>query len=80
MTATIAGAPLALNRWLDGVTARHRPRRAFIGYLRHAGIGSRLHVLDTNPPPSPPAVRLTIRYTGRTVVTRLRVPLEPGWG
>jgi hypothetical protein len=63
------------------VTSRRRPRRTFVGYLRQAGLGARLHLSGTDVvhPPAV-AVGLTIRYPGRAVITRLRVPLEPGWG
>lgn len=44
VTATIAGAPLALNRYGDAPVNAPVPRRQFTGFLRPAGIVSRLHI------------------------------------
>jgi hypothetical protein len=44
VTARIAGRPLRLNLWGDLPAASHAPRRAFAGFLQHAGIVSRMHV------------------------------------
>ena len=44
VTATIAGAPLALDWFGDERLSLPRPHRAFDGYLQPAGIVSRLHI------------------------------------
>jgi hypothetical protein len=44
VTATIAGAPLALNQHGPQPDHLRLPRRVFYGYLQPAGITSRLHI------------------------------------
>lgn len=86
VSATIAGAPFAMNRFGDRLVSSRHPRREFDGYLQPAGIVSRLHVPaqhgmwfgDGDPSA---LVRLTIHEaSGRTLTTRLRVTLAAGWG
>jgi hypothetical protein len=48
VTATVAGAPLALHRRGDVLVTSDQPRREFDGFLRPAGIVSRLHVRPQN--------------------------------
>jgi hypothetical protein len=86
--AASANDTLALNR------ADHRgvqmtgtaQRREFIGYFNPAGIVPSAYPRtnkSTHPTPGTPfaAVKLTIvNSEGRTLITRLRVPVEPGWG
>lgn len=89
VTATIAGQPLKLD-WMGDRKAGSAigRRKAFDGFLQPAGID---HALGVRPEggsrlwfgrnqPSPP-VRLRIHYSdGTAVITRLRVPLDTGWG
>jgi hypothetical protein len=87
--ASIAGAFVRLNWFGDEYRLGHlaRPRRAFDGYLRPAGIVSRLHVRpvggsmwygDDTPSPT---VWVLINYgADRHALTRLQVPLMAGWG
>jgi len=86
--ATIAGRPLAMNRFGDQFTGSGRPRTEFDGYLRPAGIVTRMHV---SPIPGTHmwdgvgtplvSVWLLINYgSGRHAVTHLGVPLSAGWG
>lgn len=44
VTATIAGAPLALSSYGDAPVTALIPRRQFTGFLQPAGIVSRLHI------------------------------------
>jgi hypothetical protein len=61
-------------------------RREFIGFFEPTGIVGPAYLradFATHATPGPPvaAVKLTIvNSQGRTLVTRLRVPVEPGWG
>ena len=61
-------------------------RREFIGFFKPTGIVRPAYLradFDIHATPGTPvaAVKLTIvNSQGRTVVTRLRVPVEPGWG
>jgi hypothetical protein len=61
VTATIAGAPLALSSYGDSHVNATFPRRQFTGFLKPAGIVSRLHIrpVDGNE---------TITQHGRTRV------------
>lgn len=87
VTASIAGMPLAMNRFGDELITSTRPRREFDGYLQPAGIVSRLHVhtgggniwLGEGAPS--PVVWLLIDYGhGHYALTHLRVMLSAGWG
>jgi hypothetical protein len=87
VTASIAGMPLAMNRFGDELISSTRPRREFDGYLHPAGVVSRLHVhtgggtiwLGEGAPS--PVVWLLIDYGHRHyVMTHLRVTLSDGWG
>jgi hypothetical protein len=61
-------------------------RREFIGFFKPTGIVRPAYLradFDIHATPGTPvaAVKLTIvNSQGRTVATRLRVPVEPGWG
>lgn len=90
VTATIAGAPVALDWHGDQPPASGAsgPRRAFDGYLQPAGIVTRLHVTPESGglrwfgdgAPSP-VVRFRIDYGhGRVVRTQQPVELAAGWG
>jgi hypothetical protein len=88
VTASIDGRRLAMDRFGDRLTSSTRPRTAFDGYLRPAGITSSMHVRPVpgtrlwlgDPTPSA-AVWLLIDYgSGRHVATHLQVPLMAGWG
>jgi hypothetical protein len=93
VSATIAGRPLRLysNQPRPLGTPLPGSVTAFVGYLRHAGIATRLDARPAHDAvrwwaPSPsnspaPRVRLRIVYAGGpTVVTTLDVPLNSGWG
>jgi hypothetical protein len=86
--ASIDGRDLAMKRFGDTLISTDKPRTAFDGYLRPAGIVSRMHV---QPEPgttswygnSTPfaSVWVLIDYlSGPPVITHLRVPLMAGWG
>ena len=90
VTATIAGVPVALDWHGDRPPTATPPRlrRAFDGFLRPAGIVSRLHVTPVpgstrwlgSGAPSP-LVTFRVDYgDGRVAVTRERVQLAAGWG
>lgn len=86
--ATSANGTLSLNhtdrRWIP-MTSTVR-RREFIGFFKPTGIVPSAYPRTnkaTHPGPGTPfaAVKLTILNSqGRTLITRLRVPVEPGWG
>jgi hypothetical protein len=88
VTATIAGR--LLNLEVTNAYPRPGARATFVGYLRPVRLVTRLQLAvgsgpttwDTNLGQWPmPAVRLRIRYgNGSILVTRLDIPLEPGWG
>jgi hypothetical protein len=93
VSATIAGRPLTLDtrQARPFLAPGQRARTMFVGYLQPAGIVTRLHAAPDASPlrwwaPSPtnapsPPVELRIDYgTGRTILTKLDVPLEAGWG
>jgi hypothetical protein len=95
ISATIAGAPVKLDDHQWSGPSRHGWRTLFAGFLRPAGITSRLHVTpDPGSPttweatsafpavaPPPALVRLRIDYGhGRVVVTQTSVDLHAGWG
>jgi hypothetical protein len=83
--ATSANGTLALShtdhRWIP-LTASVQ-RREFIGFFKPTGIVPSTYLRSNNVAPGTPvaAVKLTIvNSQGRTLVTRVRVPVEPGWG
>jgi hypothetical protein len=91
VTATIAGAPLALNdpTWSYVAHSRRRTLHVYAGFLQPAGITTRLGVLPdglsmntwygSNAPS--PLVRFRIDYgNGNIVATQERVYLSAGWG
>ena len=86
--ATSANGSLALShtdhRWIPMTSSVQR--REFIGFFKPAGIVPAAYP-STNksihPAPGTPVavVKLTIvNRQGRTLITRVRVPVEPGWG
>jgi hypothetical protein len=86
--ATSANHSLALShtnqRWIP--TTSRVQRREFIGFFKPTGIVRPAYLradFATHATPGTPVavVKLTIVSSqGRTLVTRLRVPVEPGWG
>jgi hypothetical protein len=88
VSATIAGRPMRLD--ITNAYPRPAARATFVGYLRpfrlvtHAqlAIGSGPTTWASSLGQWPmPAVQLRIRYRGGSIlVTRLEVPLQPGWG
>ena len=85
VSATIAGRPMRLA--MTNAYPRPGARATFVGYLRpfrlvthaHLAVGSGPTTWSSNWPM--PAVQLRIRYRGGSIlVTRLAVPLQPGWG
>jgi hypothetical protein len=88
VSATIAGRPMRLV--ITNAYPRSGARATFVGYLRPFRLVTHAH-LAVGPGPTgwatslghvpTPAVQLRIRYrNGSTLVTRLEVPLQPGWG
>jgi hypothetical protein len=89
VTATIAGTPLRLNdpRWSHVARQGGKLLYMYAGFIRPAGITSRLHVTPTGQAQwlgahSPrPLVHFRIEYgDGDVVTTQERVVLHPGWG
>jgi hypothetical protein len=91
VTATIAGAPLALNdpTWSYIAHSRRRTLYVYAGFLQRAGLTARLELLrdglsmnswyGSNTPS--PLVRFRVDYGhGNIVATRERVYLSTGWG
>jgi hypothetical protein len=86
VSATIAGHPFGLTTWHARPFAPQTPRKMFVGYLTPLRLIT--HMRLAGPPStwptanSPhPLVLLRITYRGgRVVMTRLRVPVQPGWG
>ena len=85
VTATIAGVRSSLNRSDDRgiqmITSTRR--REFIGFAKPPGIvpNTYLRTPDANPTTPMAVVKLTIETSnGKTVVTRLRAPVQAGWG
>ena len=90
VTATIAGAPLKLNApgWSYAVRDGRQMLYIYAGFLKPAGLISRLHVtpkantstwVGSNAPS--PLVRFRIDYGhGHVVVTEEHVWLSAGWG
>ena len=85
VTATIAGHPFGLTTWQARPFTPSTPRKMFVGYLTPLRLITSMHLVG---PPSnwtgnwpQPLVWLRITYgSGRVVMTRLRVPVKPGWG
>jgi hypothetical protein len=87
VTARIAGRPMRLV--ITNAYPRSGARATFVGYLRpyrlvtnaHLDVGSGPTSWATSLGQAPtPAVQLSIRYrNGRTLTTRVKVPLQPGW-
>lgn len=86
VSATIAGHPFGLTTWQARPFTPSTPRKMFVGYLTPLRLITRMRLVG---PPSAwptanspsPLVSLTITYGGgRVVTTRLRVPVQPGWG
>ena len=86
VSATIAGHPFGLTTWQARPFMPSTPRKMFVGYLTPLRIITRMRLVR---PPSAwptayspsPLVSLRITYRGgRVVTTRLRVPVQPGWG
>jgi hypothetical protein len=86
--ATVGNDTLALNhtdrRWIPMTSSVQR--REFIGFFKPTGIVPsaypRTNKATYRTAGTPfAAVKLTIvNSQGRTLITRLRVPVEPGWG
>jgi hypothetical protein len=86
--ASSANATLTLNhtdrRWIPMTSSVQR--REFIGFFKPTGIVPSAYPRankSAHAAPGTPfaAVKLTIvNSQGRTLITRLRVPVEPGWG
>lgn len=77
VTATIEGAPLKLDDpyWSYATRQGRKPLYVYAGFLRPAGLGTRLHV------GSGPLVRFRIDYgRGHVVITQGNVWLNAGWG
>ena len=86
VSATIAGHPFALTTWQAKPFAPQTPRKMFVGYLTPLRLVTRMRLVgppsDWATPNGPdPLVSLRITYRGgRVDMTRLRVPVQPGWG
>jgi hypothetical protein len=86
VTATIAGHPFGLTNRQARPFAPQAPRKMFVGYLTPLRLITSMHLVG--PPtdwtgnwPDPLfSLRITYRSSGRVVMTRLRVPVKPGWG
>jgi hypothetical protein len=88
VSATIAGAPLKLNDPMWSGPMRNGRRTMFAGFLKPAGITTRLHVkpygktqtwIGSNQPT--PTVWFRIDYGhGKVIVTHEGVGLRAGWG
>ena len=85
VSATIAGHPFGLTTWQARPFAPSTPRKMFVGYLTPLRLITSMHLVG---PPTDwtgnwPQLLVSLRITyvsGRVVLTRLRVPLKPGWG
>jgi hypothetical protein len=86
VSATIAGHRFGLTTWQARQFMPSTPRKMFVGYLSPLRLVTRMHLAG---PPSAwaaanspsPLVSLRITYGGgRIDTTRLRIPLQPGWG
>jgi hypothetical protein len=88
VTATIAGAPLALNNPMWSGPSHNGERTMFAGFLQPAGLTTRLHVVPESGTQTwlgskqpIPTVRFRIDYgRGMIVLTREAVGLRAGWG
>ena len=85
VSATIAGHPFGLTTWQARPFAPQTPRKMFVGYLTPLRLITSMQ--RVGPPTDwtgnwpQPLVSLRITYrSGRIVMTRLRVPVQPGWG
>ena len=86
VSATVAGHPFGLTTWQARPFTPSTPRRMFVGYLAPLRLITNVRLVGppsawptTNSPS--PLVSLRIIYGGgRIVTTRLRIPIQPGWG
>ena len=86
VSATIAGHPFGLTTWQARTFTPSTPRKMFVGYLTPLRLITHMRLVGppsawptTNSPS--PLVSLHIIYRGgRVVTTRLRIPVQPGWG
>jgi hypothetical protein len=83
--ATSSGVSASLNRTdRSGIqSVRFLRRREFIGFFAPDGIVPRAYLRTPDATPRAPiaVVRLTINMGhGQTLITRLRVPVQAGWG
>jgi hypothetical protein len=87
VSATIAGHQLPLTTWQARQFTPQSARKMFVGYITPIRLVTTLRLIRGPPADWPtassphPLVSLRIRFrNGRVVETRLRVPVEPGWG
>jgi len=86
VSATIAGHPLGLTTWQAQPFMPSTPRKMFVGYLTPLRLITRMRPVGppaTWPTANTPSPFVSLRITyrgGRVVTTRLRVPVQPGWG
>jgi len=87
VSATIAGHPFGLTTGQARPFAPQTPRKMFVGYLTPQQLVTGMRLVNGPPSTWPtansphPLVVLRITYRGgRVVMTRLRVPVQPGWG
>ena len=90
VNATVAGHPLKLTTRaaLPYQPAPARAHRMFVGYLTALRLITRMRLVLVQiaarwPGPTDPVALVSLRITyrnGRVVMTRLRVPVQPGWG
>ncbi len=86
VNATIAGHPFALTTWQAQPFMPSTPRKMFVGYLTPLSLITRMRLVgppSTWPTANTPSPLVSLRITyrsGRVVTTRLRVPVQPGWG
>ena len=86
VSATIAGHPFGLTTWRAQPFMPSTPRKMFVGYLMPLRLITRMRLVgppSTWPTANTPSPLVSLRITyrgGRVVTTRLRVPVQPGWG
>ena len=87
VSATIAGHRFDLTTGQARPFAPQTPRKMFVGYLAPLQLATGMRLVNGPPSTWPtansphPLVLLRITYrSGRMVMTRLRVPVQPGWG
>jgi hypothetical protein len=87
VSATIAGHPFDLTTGQARPFAPQTPRKMFVGYLTPLQLVTGMRLVNGPPSTWPtansphPLLSLRITYRGgRVVMTRLRVPVQPGWG